>query len=100
MEVLVDVPRLSIPREAGEGYSRSSSLTGWPLTIPAGSPVFAEILLAGELSAGSCLVCGRVDRSGLLRRVSSQDRCSLLAARIVFTCSACETAFVRVDGRV
>ena len=99
MEVLDDVPRLSIPWEAGEGYSRNSSLAGRPVTIPAGGAVLAEILLAVELAAGSCVVCGRVDRSGLLRRVSRQDRCSLRTERIVFTCSACDTAFVRVDGR-
>lgn len=97
MEVLDDMPRLSIPWEAGEGYSRTGGLTGRPLTIPAGGAVRAQILLAGEL-AGVCVVCARVDRSGLLRRVSRQDRCSLQPERIVFTCNSCKTAFVRVDG--
>jgi hypothetical protein len=101
MQVLDDVPRLSIPRDAAAaGYSRTSSVPHRPMVFELGTGAEAGITVAPALALdGSCAVCGRVECGGLLRRVDVRDRLFLRPERIVFTC-ACETAFVRVDGRV
>lgn len=101
MQVLDDVPRLSIPRDAAAvGYSHTSGVPSRPVVLAVATGVQAEISVAPALALdGSCAVCGRVDGGGLLRRVDVRDRLFLRPERIVFTC-ACETAFVRLDGRV
>jgi hypothetical protein len=101
MQVLDEVPRLSIPRDAAAaGYLYSSRVPGRPVVFAVGAGVDAEIRVARAFAlAGSCDVCGRVERGGLLRRVDARDRLFLRPERIVFTC-ACESAFIRVDGRV
>lgn len=100
MQVLDDMPRLSIPRDAAAaGYSRTSAVAGRPMVFAVTRGAEAEIAVApGFALDGSCEVCGRVERGGLLRRVDARDRLFLRPERIVFTC-ACETAFVRA-GRM
>jgi hypothetical protein len=103
MDVLDEVPRLSIPRDAAPSfYSRSAEgPSGRDVRrVPVGGAWFAEIALCLDVwgNDGGCDVCAGLDRVGLLRRVTKSDAPLLRAERVVLTCSSCGALFVRPNG--